>query len=198
MAGRSSPSVYISYRREDVGLMADLLRRRLVARFGGDRVHVDADFIERGVDFHTAIESGVAGSSAVIVLIGPEWASAAEGTGRRRLDYPRDGVASEIRTAFRLGIPVIPVLVGGARMTAPDQLPPDLRSLADLNAACLRDGSLLESDLESLVEAIHRASGPSTPPSAPPRAWPTGASRTAFISYPVSYTHLTLPTTPYV
>jgi hypothetical protein len=76
-------------------------------------------------------------------MIGPTWATVgqpegAPGTGRR-LDDPRDLVRAEIRTAVDRGLDIIPVLVGGAAMPRPDQLPDELKALAARNACELSD-----------------------------------------------------------
>src|SRR5262249_4198975 len=63
----------------------------------------------------------------LVCVIGPDWGTAADATGRRRLDDEHDIVRWEVRTALERRIPVVPVLVGGAEM--PADLPPDLPAL---------------------------------------------------------------------
>jgi hypothetical protein len=58
----------------------------------------------------------------------------ADEQGRRRLHEPDDYVRFEVRTALRRGVRVIPVLVEGTRPPRQQELPPDLRRLARLNA----------------------------------------------------------------
>ena len=53
---------------------------------------------------------------------------------QRRLDDPNDFVRIEIGAALQRDIPVIPILVEGARVPRPDQLPEDIRELAFRNA----------------------------------------------------------------
>ena len=86
--------------------------------------------IEPGADFVDAIERAIASSGVVLVMIGSEWLRCTDGAGRRRLDDPGDFIRLETATALGRGARVIPVLVEGARMPRPDELPADLRPLA--------------------------------------------------------------------
>jgi hypothetical protein len=66
----------------------------------------------------------------MLVLIGPSWLTAVDDDGASRLKTPRDGVVQEIEAALARDVTVIPVLVDGARMPPPEQLPERLESLA--------------------------------------------------------------------
>ena len=65
--------------------------------------------------------------SVLLVVIGPRWL-AAEGKPGWRAGDPKDWVRLEIELAIKRGIRVIPVLVNGARMPSPGELPPSLRA----------------------------------------------------------------------
>ena len=119
--GRSR--IFLSYRRSDASAYAGRLYDSLVAHFGGERVAMDIDTIQAGVDFRAAIQSALASSSAMIAIIGRSWIADVDETGRRRLDNPDDLVRMELAAAFEGELPVIPVLVGGARMPSGDELP---------------------------------------------------------------------------
>jgi len=69
------------------------------------------------------------------------------------LDLPADAVRIEVAAALRRDIPVIPVLVQGARMPAPEALPADLADLAYRNAVELTHPRW-SSDVELLIEAL--------------------------------------------
>jgi hypothetical protein len=88
--------IFISYRREDSAGYAGRLYDRLAAHFGADRVFMDVEGIEPGVDFVDAIERAVASCEVLIVIIGNEWL-AANSAGKRRLDDPRTSCASKRR-----------------------------------------------------------------------------------------------------
>jgi streptogramin lyase len=118
---------------------------------------MDVDTLRPGVDFRRVIEDRIASSDAMVVLIGRDWVNTTDPSGTRRLDNPRDFVRLEIGAALRRpSVLVIPVLVRGAAMPAPQDLPPDLEDLAWRNALELSD-TRLRSDLEFLVRTVEGA-----------------------------------------
>ena len=151
----SSHGVFISYRREDAGPYARLLKEHLSARFPGVLVFMDLDSIEAGVDFAEAIESALGSCVVLIALIGPKWLSVTDGENCRRLDNPDDYVRFEIRTALERGVRVIPVLVDGVFVPRQRQLPTDLQKLARLNALSM-SYDRFEYDEDRLTAAIER------------------------------------------
>ena len=52
----------------------------------------------------------------LIAIIGKHWLTVTDEEGHRRLDNTEDFVRIEIKAALKRDIPVIPFLVGGARM----------------------------------------------------------------------------------
>ena len=62
------------------------------------------DSLRPGEPFPRAIESSSAASDAVLALIGAEWLTIADGSGRRRLENPADPVRIELETAFRFDV----------------------------------------------------------------------------------------------
>jgi len=120
--------IFISYRREDSAGYAGRLYDRLAGHFGADRVFMDVEGIEPGVDFVDAIERAVASCEVLIVIIGNEWLGAGSG-GARRLDDPKDFVRIETAAALARGIRVVPLLVEDAPMPRAEQLPADLAPL---------------------------------------------------------------------
>src|SRR6185369_887378 len=79
--------IFISYRRQDAAGYAGRLYDRLVSHFGAERVFMDVEGIEPGVDFVEALERAVASCEVLIVIIGNDWLSASA-AGKRRLDDP--------------------------------------------------------------------------------------------------------------
>jgi hypothetical protein len=77
----------------------------------------------------------IIGQSAVIVVLigGGRWVS--------QLDYPQDGVRFEIETALKQGKPVIPVLIGKARMPRANELPESIRPLTEYQGMQLNNNS---------------------------------------------------------
>ena len=81
------------------------------------------------------------GRAALIVVIGPDWATAADPDGRPRLQDPADFVRREVGAAVhRSDVTVIPVLVANARMPRADQLPEEVEPLTRRQALELSDG----------------------------------------------------------
>ena len=125
--------IFICYRREDSSGHAGRLYDRLRARFGDD-VFMDIDAIGPGVDYARLIDETIDTIEAVIVVIGQQWLTSADGVGNRRLDDPEDLVRQEISVALARDVLVIPVLVQGAVLPEPEDLPPELVGLARHNA----------------------------------------------------------------
>jgi uncharacterized membrane protein len=131
--------IFVNYRRDDAGGFAGRLSDTLAAFFGPDRVFRDVTGIDYGSDFERVIDDKLADSGAVVVVIGDKWTSVTNAEGRRRLDDPGDYVIREISAALRGGVPVVPVLIGNARMPRPEELPPSLTDLSRRNAITVTD-----------------------------------------------------------
>jgi hypothetical protein len=125
----------------------------LVNRFTEQSVFMDVDTIKPGLDFRKAIEENIHSCSVVLAIIGQSWLDSADAEGRRRLEDENDYLRLEIASALRRDIPVVPVLVRGARMPRADQLPADMQELAYRNAVELTHARW-RSDLQVLVDAL--------------------------------------------
>ena len=145
--------VFLSYRREDsaahAGRLADALRERL----GADGVFLDVAAIRPGTDFTAAIDDALGSTDAVLVVIGPRWLSAAGDDGRPRLADPQDYVRREVAGALGSGLPVVPVLVGGASLPAAGDLPDELTALARRQAFVL-DDTTWHRDVDGLLDSL--------------------------------------------
>jgi len=135
--------------------MAGRLSDRLAGRFGESHVFIDVDAIQPGEDFAEAIFRAVAACTVLLAIIGPSWLTAADARGSRRLEDPQDLVRLEIQAALTRGVRVIPILVEGAMMPAPDDLPDGLAGLARLHALHIRHETF-DSDAGSLMAAVER------------------------------------------
>jgi hypothetical protein len=131
--------VFLSYRRSDVGGYAGRLADALRQRLGEESVFQDVSAIAPGQRFAHAIEAALDDCDAVLAVIGPGWATASTPEGARRLFDPDDYVRLELARALTRDIRVIPVLVGGAALPAPTQLPDDLAALPEHQAVVLHD-----------------------------------------------------------
>jgi TonB family protein len=166
--------IFVSYRRRDSQGEAGRLFDDLAKHFGEDTVFMDVAAIEAGRDFRKAIEEGVTKCGVLLVVIGSEWLDAKDEHGTRRLNDPSDFVRIETASALRRDIPVIPVLVRGAKMPSAEQLPDELKELAYRNCIELTHARW-RSDIQLLTESLRRllgdtgqvpsAKATSTPPS---------------------------------
>ena len=121
--------IFISYRRIDTGPWAGRLFDYLRGRFGAAQVFMDINGgIPRGADFEKVLAEALSNSDALLALIGPTWLTCTSDNGRRRLDVPEDWVRNEIATGLRRQpeILVMPVLLGGAKLPAENEIPQDL------------------------------------------------------------------------
>lgn len=144
--------IFLSYRRDDSAGFAGRLADALEAEFGTGSVFRDVDDIQPGEDFVQAIQSHLHEVGAVLVMIGPSWLKAGA-DGLRRLDDPEDFVRQEIQAALGSDKPLIPLLVGGARMPTADELPPSLAALARRQAVVLSDVSW-RGDMAQLIASL--------------------------------------------
>ena len=157
--------VFITYRREETAAHAGRLYDAMVARFGEANVFMDVDMAP-GDDFVERITEAVAACHVLIVVMGPKWATVEDEQGTPRLADPWDFVRLEVETALRRpDVTPIPVLVAGARMPNPHDLPPELRAITRRNALELSD-QRWRYDVERLISTLDRLlpEGP-TPPS---------------------------------
>jgi hypothetical protein len=134
-----APKVFLSYRREDAAVHAGWLCDEIKTAFGQDHVFIDAD-LDLSENFVRRIARVLGECEAIVVMIGPRWATVENREGRRRLFESRDFVRYEVETALRRSdVEVFPVLVAGADMPQPEELPESLRTLPELNAIELSD-----------------------------------------------------------
>src|SRR5262245_40887774 len=104
------PNIFISYRREDSSGYAGRLHEQLSAAFGANHIFMDIQDIKPGVDFEDALNRAVGACDILIVLMGKQWLTITDATGRRRIDNPQDFVRLEIATALKRNVRVIPAL----------------------------------------------------------------------------------------
>lgn len=146
-------TVFISYRRENTAGEARALFNDLTARVGEDSVFMDVDSIALGRDFRSVLQETTASCDLMLVMIGRNWADFKDDRGRTRLENPGDYVRLEIETALKRNIAVTPVLVQGARMPAPEELPTEIQDLAYRNGFELSHNRW-ESDVEEMLRRL--------------------------------------------
>jgi TIR domain len=148
--------IFISYRRIDTGPWAGRLFDYLKGRFGVAQVFMDINGgIPRGADFEKVLTDKLSSCDGLLALIGPNWLTCTGDDGRRRLDVPEDWVRTEIATALKREILVMPVLLGGAKLRPEDELPQDLILLRKRQCAEVLDNRW-ESDVGELIKDLLR------------------------------------------
>jgi hypothetical protein len=147
--------VFISYRIADSAAHAGRLADALKGHFGRGAVFLAADDIAQGAQWRDVLSRELKVSRAVLAVIGPVWSTVSDRDGIRRLMKDDDVVRFEIREALNLGRPVIPVLVGNARLPAPSELPADISPLLQRNRAELRDDHW-PSDVADLAQGLRK------------------------------------------
>ena len=147
--------IFISYRRFDASAQAVAIATSLRNRFGPGQVFIDIDQIVKGQDFHRSLQKHLSQCKVMVAVIGPQWLEAKDEAGKRRLDNPADYVRSEIATALRRHVVVIPALVEGATMPSGGDLPDDLKPLVKQQAATITHVNYA-SDISALADSINR------------------------------------------
>jgi hypothetical protein len=151
--------IFLSYRRSDTGGHSRSLALDLERYYPGE-IFRDAEAIEDGERWERVIREHLDQCEALLAVIGPDWLTARDpDSGQRRIDMDEDWVRREIETALVRGIPVIPVLVGGAaRLTAKHRLPPSLQPLTGVEPReiSVRDAA---DDARRLAEHLERRIG---------------------------------------
>jgi hypothetical protein len=180
------PRIALSYRRADASAMAGRIFDRLVSCYGHGSVFMDIDSIPFGADFREHVRTTLLRSDVLVAVIGPDWLGDA-GHARARIHDKADPVRVELETALQRSMPVIPILVDGAKMPADADLPRSLRAIAYINAAEVADGRDFRVHMDRLIEAIDRILAPkptSTAVAAPPDLASPGATVAAAGSLP--------------
>ena len=108
--------------------------------------------ITPGQQWRQVIRDAVDGSDLLIAIIGPSWAAELEARRRESPDAD-DWLQLELEMALDAGVPIIPVLAGGARAPRTSDLPPQLTRLVDWQAHEVTD-ERWDYDTELLVAAI--------------------------------------------
>jgi len=130
--------IFINYRRAESLKDARHLAKLIDTGPFRGRIFIDLKGLDGAPDWLHELERQVASSDAMISIICRDWVEVRDGDGKRRIDNDKDFVRFELAEAFRRNIPVIPVLVDGARMPKGSELPDNLLYLTRPQAELLR------------------------------------------------------------
>jgi pterin-4a-carbinolamine dehydratase len=148
--------IFISYRRDDTALVARALAETLRYRLGADKVFLDEDSLRYGEIWSNRLENAVSQATVVLALIGPNWLTASDEYGRRRLDKENDWVRKELLFAHQEQerIKIIPLLIGKDTSMPPTEgLPDALSWLSSIEKKTLHNDTWNE-DVTSIVNTI--------------------------------------------
>ncbi len=151
--------IFISYRRSDSADIAGRIYDSLVDEFGRDPIFKDVDSVPLGIDFKEYLDRKVRECRVLLAIIGDHWLDASNEAGKRRLEDPADFVRIEIESALESGIPVIPLLVRGAKMPTEADLPPSLRKLVYKNGVPIRPDPDFHRDMDRLISGLSKYVG---------------------------------------
>lgn len=149
--------VFISYRRDDSRYQARMIYTAFTQVIPREHVFMDIDSIPLGSDFRKILKGWVNECDVLLALIGPGWVSAADPrSGQPRLMNPGDFVRIEIAEALARDIPVVPVLLDGAHLPDPAQLPDDLKELVYRHAEFV-EYTRFDDDVARLIRKLQPA-----------------------------------------
>jgi hypothetical protein len=149
--------IFISYRRDDSGATAGRIYDDLISALGAPNVFKDVYSIPLGMDYLAHLERQIVNCTALLAVIGPRWLTISAST-VRRLDDPNDVVRSEITSALRFGIRVVPVLVEGGKMPDAALLPPDLVPLTRRQGVEVRQDPFFHDDVRRMILGLGKGS----------------------------------------
>jgi len=189
------PTIAISYRRSDSSAISGRIYDRLAAHYGERSVFMDVDDIPFGIDFRSHIQETLQRTDILIAVIGSQWlGSNADGTSR--MLEKNDPVRAEIETALERKLPILPVLVDGAKMPDSSELPAEFGNFAYLNAAEVVTGRDFRGHMDRLIGAIDRLAAGNAAAATPlllsSRGQPTPSTRQTLLNDLLRYWALPL------
>ncbi len=146
--------IFLSYRQDDASGHTELLYSRLANRYGQGAIFRDVHSIDHGEQFRKVIEQSLSQCAIVLVVMSKQWGRIAGPDGVARLNDPDDSVRWEIESANARAVPVLPVLVGGAKMPDAIDLPESIRELRSIKALELSE-ERWEEDFRRLVKRVN-------------------------------------------
>src|SRR5512135_810812 len=151
MGTKMAAPIFISCRNDDLAY-AKRLHESLRQHFLGE-VLLGVAESGGGQGSGSASDDALASCEAIIIVIGPGWAARVASSAR---------IVAQLAHALSRGVPVLPVLVGGAAMPRASDLPPALAALAAIKPVALRDESW-KRDVTRIGETLALSVFPAAP-----------------------------------
>jgi hypothetical protein len=147
-------SIFISYRwgattsSDAVGRLSATLQQKLLK----NAVVLDVQNRPSGVErLRERIQNQVKAADVMVIAIHPDWIEEMP-----RLHNKDDLVRLEIEAALEFGLKIIPVVLNGARLPEPSELPESIRALADMPAETVGVRDTYEAGIDRLAISIRR------------------------------------------
>src|SRR5262245_28886374 len=156
-------TIFISYRRTDSKHATSRVYDRLRLEFGKRSVFKDVDSIPIGTDFRAVLQNVLGQCRVALVMIGPDWVTTPDADGKPRLMNPTDFVRLELEATLARGIPVVPVLLDGAPMPRPEELPESLRPICYRHAVAVGEDPHVDDDVARLIRGVRQLLEPKSP-----------------------------------
>ena len=154
--------IFINYRTSDESMAAGLLKSELSRHFTPENVFLAGTDISAGTDFEQELLARVRGSRVLLATIGTRWLTAPGRSTPPSLRSEEDWVRREIAEAIRLGVRVIPILVGATERLTDADLPADIAAMRTFQHLRLRHDNL-NYDLARIVDELTRLMNPAGP-----------------------------------
>ncbi len=150
----SKNNIFISYRRDDSSDVTGRIYDRLALKFGPDFVFKDVDSIPLGVNFKQYIDKIIQKCNILLVVIGDNWLEVKDGSGKPRIQDPKDHVRLEIEAGLKRSIPIIPILVKNAQLPSQDDIPESMIEIIYYNGIAVRPDPDFHHDVDRLIKGI--------------------------------------------
>ncbi|GHB06112.1 toll/interleukin-1 receptor domain-containing protein [Streptomyces termitum] len=146
--------IFVNYRTGDGEETATLVDRELSRVFGEDNVFRASKSIVPGSRFPQELLTAVRRSQVLVAVIGPGWTKSWRGEAEPG-EGPEDWTRREIHEALETGAVVVPLLVGGVEPLRAEDLPAEIKDLAECQYRRL-DHRNAAADLKRLVDDLVR------------------------------------------
>lgn len=153
IGGQLKERVFVCYRRSGTADVTGRIQDQLALIFGDEAFVKDVEVVPLGEDYRPFLGRLIRRCALVLAIVGDEWCGGGV-SNSTSIDDENDPVRTEIELAMNLNIPVIPVLVQGARMPEPKDLPEPIRGFAYRNAASVRSDPDFRADIDRLARQL--------------------------------------------
>jgi len=147
--------VFMCYRRSGTADVTGRIQDHLARVFGSEVFVKDVEVVPLGADYRPFLGRIIRQCAVVLAVVGDDWAGGSSHS--TSIADDNDPVRTELELSMNLNIPVIPVLVQGAQMPGPSDLPDSIRSLAYRNAAVVRPDPDFQGDIDRLASELNEA-----------------------------------------